>query len=48
VPITAIATTLGGDPGTTAPFNGRLDEAAIYPTALSQARIQAHYDAGKP
>jgi hypothetical protein len=48
VPNTAIAATLGGDPGTTAPFNGRLDEAAIYPTALSQARIQAHYDAGKP
>lgn len=28
-------------------FNGVLDEVAVYPTALSAARIQAHYDAGQ-
>jgi hypothetical protein len=26
-------------------FVGRLDEATVYPTALSPARIQAHYNA---
>jgi hypothetical protein len=48
VPNTAVATTIGGDTGASAAFNGRIDEAAIYPTALSQPRVQAHYDAGKP
>jgi hypothetical protein len=28
------------------PFNGVLDEPAVYGTALSAARIAAHYDAG--
>jgi hypothetical protein len=27
-------------------FNGLIDEVAIYPTGLSQARVQAHYVAG--
>lgn len=27
-------------------FNGQIDEAAIYPTTLSLARIQAHFNAG--
>lgn len=27
-------------------FNGLIDEVAVYPTALSAVRIQAHYDAG--
>ena len=31
-----------------APFKGVIDEAAIYPTALSAARIAAHYAAGRP
>jgi YD repeat-containing protein len=30
----------------TAGYNGRLDEVAIYPTALSADRIHAHYNAG--
>jgi hypothetical protein len=28
-------------------FKGSLDELAIYPAALSAARVQAHYDAGR-
>ena len=30
------------------PFAGRIDEVAIYGTALTRTRVQAHYDAGKP
>ncbi len=30
----------------TLPMNGRIDELAIYKTALSEARIKAHYKAG--
>jgi RHS repeat-associated protein len=29
-------------------LNGNIDEAAVYPLALSPARIEAHYDAGIP
>src|SRR5205814_1678961 len=29
-------------------LNGTLDEVAIYHTALSAARVQAHYTAGHP
>jgi hypothetical protein len=29
-------------------FAGRLDEVAIYPTALSAARVDAHWKAGRP
>jgi hypothetical protein len=32
-------------PSTGSPFGGSLDEVAIYGTALSQAQVQAHYDA---
>lgn len=28
------------------PFDGWIDEVAVYPTALSAARVSAHYDAG--
>jgi hypothetical protein len=28
-------------------YSGMLDEVALYPSALSQTRIQAHYDAGR-
>ena len=34
--------------GTGDPFGGRIDEVAIYGTALSAARVLAHYNAGKP
>jgi hypothetical protein len=27
-------------------FSGEIDEVAVYPTALSAARVQAHYSAG--
>ena len=39
---------LSGFPGTISSnyFNGTLDEVAIYPTALTQTRVQAHYTAG--
>jgi hypothetical protein len=36
---------IGGDPYT-APWEGRLDEVAIYPTALTPAQIAAHYTLG--
>jgi hypothetical protein len=42
---TAQAMTVGG---TGDPFAGRIDEVAIYGTALSLTRVQAHYNAGKP
>jgi hypothetical protein len=29
-------------------FNGTLDEVALYRSALSAARVQAHYEAGRP
>jgi PKD repeat protein len=29
-------------------FNGSIDEAAVYPTALTATRINAHYNAGLP
>jgi hypothetical protein len=48
VPNKTTAMTVGGAGGATDSFNGRVDEVAVYPTALSAARIQAHYDAGKP
>ncbi len=35
---------IGADGGST-PFYGSLDEVAIYPTALSAARVSAHYTA---
>jgi hypothetical protein len=35
-------------PGGGAAFNGRIDEVAVYTSALTQTRIQAHYNAGKP
>ena len=35
---------IGGN-GSLDPYNGNLAEVAIYPTALSQARVQAHYNA---
>lgn len=36
----------GGNPGIIAiPFNGRIDEVAIYNTALTQAQVQAHFAA---
>lgn len=31
-----------------APFTGTLDEAAVYPTALTLTQIQAHYNIGHP
>lgn len=36
---------LGNEIGSGFNYNGFLDEVAIYPTALSQARVQAHYNA---
>lgn len=46
---TLVTPTGGGRFGTVggAPFKGVLDEAAVYPTALSAARIAAHYAAGQ-
>jgi hypothetical protein len=38
----------GGSSWSTTYMSGVLDEVAIYTTALTQTRIQAHYDAGKP
>src|SRR5262249_45819220 len=38
--------TVGGGFDTAQAFLGQMDEAAIYPTALSQARVQAHRQAG--
>jgi hypothetical protein len=29
-------------------LNGDVDEVAVYPTALSAARVLAHYEAGAP
>jgi hypothetical protein len=37
---------IGGDDGNQAYFNGQIDEASIYNTALSAAQIQAIYSAG--
>ena len=37
----------GPDAASADHFHGRIDDAAVYPTALSQARIQAHYIAGR-
>ncbi len=37
--------TWGGNSGT---FTGSLDEAAVYPTVLSAARVNAHYQVGAP
>ncbi|MGH3133820.1 MAG: LamG-like jellyroll fold domain-containing protein, partial [Gaiellaceae bacterium] len=36
---------IGNTDGLTQPFYGWVDEAALYPTALSAARVQAHYAA---
>jgi hypothetical protein len=37
---------IGRDPAFPAQyFNGRIDEVAVYPTALSAARVAAHYAA---
>jgi hypothetical protein len=44
---TAAALTVDNVASTGQPFNGRLDEVAVYTSALPQARIQAHYDAGR-
>ncbi len=38
--------TVGYYGGLNEPFDGRIDEVAIYLTALSAGRVQAHYDAG--
>ena len=40
---------VGGDPtwgSSSSYFNGNIDEVAVYPTALSPARVAAHYAAG--
>ena len=37
-----------GAPSPAPPSHGRLDEIAIYGTALSAARVQAHYTPGAP
>jgi concanavalin A-like lectin/glucanase superfamily protein len=37
---------VGKESGTS--FNGTIDDAAVYPTALSLSRVQAHYEAGRP
>jgi hypothetical protein len=42
----ATAYRVGGETSGTEAFNGTIDEAAVYATALSQARIQAHFAAG--
>lgn len=42
----AVALFLGAQANSGIPSRSTLDEIAIYGTALSQARIQAHYDAG--
>lgn len=44
---TSIAKEFGGSGGAGA-FQGRIDEVAVYNTALSPARIKAHYDAARP
>jgi len=41
-----IGSTLGGNPGTTLP--GRLDEVAIYRTALAPVRLAAHFRSNRP
>lgn len=44
---TAIAFGIGAaDAGTSDFTNGTIDEVAVYPTALSAARVHAHYNAG--
>lgn len=47
---TMVAPTGGGRFGAVggAPFKGVLDEAAVYASALSAARVAAHYAAGRP
>ena len=43
----ALAVSYGGTGSSSFyPYNGRLDEVAIYGTALTADRIQAHYEAG--
>jgi hypothetical protein len=37
---------IGSNSGGSEFFDGRIQAAAIYPTALSQARVTAHYEAG--
>jgi len=41
-----IGSTLGGSPGTTMP--GRIDEVAIYRTALAAARLATHFESTRP
>jgi len=41
-----IGSTLGGNPGTTLP--GRIDEVAIYRTALAPVRLAAHFMSNRP
>lgn len=49
-PTTSNATWVGlgnYSPAGVSPFRGGVDEVAVYSTALSAARIRAHYDAGR-
>lgn len=43
---TGASARIGGAGVDTAPFDGGIAHAAIFPTALSAARIKAHYEAG--
>jgi hypothetical protein len=43
---TADALYIGSDAGTGSWLNGRVQAAAVYPTALSAARVLIHYNAG--
>jgi hypothetical protein len=40
--------TIGADQGGGVPFNGFLDEPAVYSVALTPAQVQAHYTKGRP
>jgi hypothetical protein len=46
IPLTIGAGFWEGSAGAYRPFSGAVDEVAIYTNALSQGRIQAHYNAG--
>jgi hypothetical protein len=45
---TANALVLGSWDGWSEYYTGRIDEAAVYKTVLSAARVSTHYSAGKP
>ncbi len=45
-PYSGVGLTLGAQNDLTGALQGTLDEVAVYPSALSAERLDAHYDAG--